>query len=227
MIHLSVRHTALEQLIRRTAMYGTPLSRYAGPIILIAGGYIAVTHVALLVVLSRGELPALAADPLFRAVSLAYAAAFAGLLLALFAAYVRQAPEAGRFGLMALFGAILGTFALGADMWFEGFASPWLVEVSPQVLTAEKSTFWVAGYLSSYILFALGWALFGIASLRARVFPVPIGIALTIGGVFGFLAAAPPWGAVVGLALTWLGGWLIKAERTVLTIPEPATVPSG
>src|SRR5918912_76598 len=132
-------------------MHATPLSRHAGPIILTAGIYIVVTHVALLFVESRGELPALAADPFFRGVSLAYAAAFAGLLLALFAAYVRQARMAGRFGLIALFGAILGTFALGADMWFEGFASPWLLEVSPQVLTAERSTFWVTGYLSSYI----------------------------------------------------------------------------
>jgi hypothetical protein len=208
-------------------MYGTPLSRHAGPIILMAGAYIAVTHVVLLFVLSRGELPGLAADPLFRAASLAYAAAFAGLLLALFAAYVRLAREAGRVGFIALFAAILGTFALGADMWFEGFASPWLLEVAPQVLTAERTTFWMTGYLSSYVLFALGWALFGIASLRARVFPVPISVALTIGGVFGFLAAAPPWGAALGLALTWLGGWLIKAERTDATTPNPATVPSG
>jgi hypothetical protein len=208
-------------------MHATPLSRHAGPIILIAGVYIAVTHVAFLFVVSRGTLPALAADPLFRAVSVAYAAAFAGLLLALFAAYVRQAREAGRFGFVALFSAILGTFALGADMWFEGFASPWIVEVSPQVLTAERSTFWVTGYLSSYVLFALGWALFGVASLRARVFPIPISVALTIGGVIGFLAAAPPWGAAVGLPLTWLGGWLIKADRALATIPEPATVPSG
>ena len=208
-------------------MYGTPLSRHAGPIILVAGAYIAVAHVVLLFVLSRGELPALAADPLFRGVSLAYAAAFAGLLLALFAAYVRQAREAGRLGFIALSGAILGTFALGADMWFEGFASPWLLEVAPQVLTAERTTFWMTGYLSSYVLFALGWALFGVASLRARVFPVTISVALTIGGLIGFLAAAPPWGAALGLALTWLGGWFIKAERTLVTIPEPATIPSG
>jgi hypothetical protein len=207
-------------------MHGTPLSRHAGPIILIAGVYMVVPHVTLLFVLSRRTLPALAADPLFRAVSVAYAAAFAGLLLALFAAYVRQAREAGRFGFIALFVAILGTFTLGADMWFEGFASPWLLEVSPQVLTAEKTTIWVTGYLSSYVLFALGWALFGLASLRARVFPLPISVALTIGGLIGFLAAAPPWGAALGLALTWLGGWLIKAERTLVTIPEPATAPS-
>jgi|tagenome__1003787_1003787.scaffolds.fasta_scaffold20829327_1 hypothetical protein len=208
-------------------MNDTPLSRHAGPVILIAGVYIVVTHIALLFTLSRGELPALAADPLFRGVSLAYAAAFAGLLLALFAAYVRQAREVGRFGFFALFAAILGTFTLGADMWFEGFASPWLLEVSPQVLTAEKTTIWVTGFLSSYVLFALGWALFGLASLRARVFPVPISVALTIGGLIGFLAAAPPWGAALGLALTWLGGWLIKAERTLVTFPEAPTFRQG
>jgi hypothetical protein len=214
-------------MTRRTTMHGTPLSRHAGPIILIAGVYLVVTHLALLFVLNRGELPGLAAEPLFRMVSLAYAAGFAGLFLALFAAYVRQAREAGRFGFIALVGAILGTFTLGADMWFEGFASPWLLEVFPQVLTAEKTTIWVTGYLSSYILFALGWALFGLASLRARVFPIPVSVALTVGGLIGFLAAAPPWGAGLGLALTWLGGWLIKAERTLVTIPEAARAVSA
>ena len=207
-------------------MSGTPLSRYAGPITFIVGAYMAITHVALFFVLNRGDGDrlVLVAEPVFRAVNLAYAAAFAGLFLALFAAYTRQAREAGSFGLIALFAAIVGTFTLGADMWFEGFATPWLLEVFPQLLTAERTTIWVIGYLSSYVLFALGWVLFGLASLRARVFPVPISVALTIGGLIGFLAAGPPWGAALGLALAWLGRWLITADRTDQTNSEPAMV---
>ena len=95
-------------------------------------------------------------------------------------------------------------------MWFEGFATPWLVEVLPQVLTAQKTTIWVIGFFSSYVLFALGWLLFGLASLRARVFPVAISVAIAVGGLVGFLAAAPPYGIPLGLALVWLGGWLMR-----------------
>ena len=110
------------------------------------------------------------ADPIFRGLNLAYAAAFSGLAIAACAAYDKQAREAGTFGLVALCAAIVGTVNLGANMWFEGFAVPWLADVVPQVLTAEKTTFWKVGYLSSYTLFSIGWVLFGLASLRAARF---------------------------------------------------------
>ncbi len=150
---------------------------------LIAGAYIVITHLALFVVVNRGDpVAVMVSEPVFRIVSVAYAAAFAGLLIALFAAYEQQARE-GTFGLVALFAAILGTFTLGADMWFEGFATPWLVEVLPQVLTAQKTTIWVIGFFSSYVLFALGWLLFGLASLQTSpsrdVFTVEIHAGLT------------------------------------------------
>jgi hypothetical protein len=205
-------------------MEASPLVRHAGPIVLIAGAYLVVAHVTLRLVLTVDELPVLTAHPGYRVASVAYAAAFAGLLMALFAAYARQAREAGRFGLVALFAATLGTFTLGADMWFEGFAAPWLIEVVPRMLDLEKTTLWVIGYFSSYLLFAMGWALFGLASLRARVFPLPISVAITIGGLIGFLAATPPYGAALGLALVGLGGWLIKAERRIGATKRLGTV---
>jgi hypothetical protein len=216
--HVRVCPTHKEEI-----MNGEPLSRHAGPIVLTAGAYIAITHLALLFVYNPDDLLSTLANPLFRIVSIAYAAAFAGLLVALFAAYARQAREAGKFGLVALFAAILGTFTLGADMWFEAFATPWLVEIAPQVINAERATIWVIGYFSSYILFAVGWALFGLASLRARVFPLPVNVALVLGGLIGFLAAGPPFSVPLGLALMWLGVWLIKTARVHATIPNSAT----
>jgi hypothetical protein len=103
------------------------LSRYAGPIVLIVGAYLAVIHLALEFVFIRfSDLAVMLADPTFRVVNLAYAAAFSGLAIAACAAYDRQAREAGRFGLVALCAAIIGTVNLGANMWFEGFAVPWL-----------------------------------------------------------------------------------------------------
>jgi hypothetical protein len=207
-------------------MHGTPLSRHAGPIVLVAGAFFVITQLARLFRMNRGDLRAEVTDPFFQVATVASVAAFAGLLIALFAAYERQAREAGTFGLAALFAAIVGTLTLGANMWFEGFAAPWLVEVAPQIVTAESKGIWVIGYFSSYVLFALGWVMFGLASLRARVFPVRISVALVVGGLIGFLAALPPFGVPLGLALMWLGGWLIKTARAGATTPASAIASS-
>jgi hypothetical protein len=206
-------------------MSESALSRYAGPIVLIVGAYLTMTHLALeFVFVSFSDLAVMVADPLFRVLNLAYAAAFSGLAIAACAAYDKQAREAGTFGLVALCAAIVGTVNLGANMWFEGFAVPWLAGEVPQILTAEKTLFWQVGYLSSYILFSIGWVLFGIASLRARVFPRFISLAIVVGGVIGFLAARPPYGVVLGLALLSLGIWMVRARRAARANAQPMTV---
>lgn len=51
---------------------------------------------------------------------------------------------------------------------------PWLAGGSG--LASEPSIIMRLGALTSYFLFAAGWALFGIASVRARVFPLAISI---------------------------------------------------
>ena len=192
---------------------------------LIVGAYLVVTHVALkFVVRNFSDLAAMEADPIFRVVNLAYAAAFSGLAIAAFAAYDKQAREAGMFGLVALCAAIVGTVNLGANMWFEGFAVPWLADVVPQVLTVEKTLFWQVGYYSSYLLFAIGWVLFGLASLRAGVFPRLISLAIVAGGIIGFLAAQPPYGVALGLALLSLGIWMVKTRSAAAAPSQPTTV---
>lgn len=201
------------------------LSRHAGPIVLVVGAYLAVAHLVLqFVVMNYSDLAVMLADPIFRVLNLACAAAFSGLVIAAFAAYDKQAREAGTFGLVALCAAIVGTVNLGANMWFEGFAVPWLADVVPQVLTAEKTMFWKVGYLSSYLLFAIGWVLFGLASLRAGVFPRLISLAIVAGGIVGFLAAQPPYGIALGLALLSLGIWMIKTRTAADTPAQPSTI---
>jgi hypothetical protein len=201
------------------------LSRYAGPIVLIVGAYLAVAHLALqFVFVSFSDPAVMLADPVFRALNLAYAAAFSGLAIAACAAYDKQARAAGTFGLVALCAAIVGTVNLGANMWFEGFAAPWLADLVPQVLTAEKTMFWKVGYLSSYTLFSIGWVLFGLASLRARVFPRLISLAIVAGGIIGFLAAKPPYGVALGLALLSLGIWMVRTRSAAASASQPITV---
>ena len=66
------------------------------------------------------------------------------------------------------------------------------------------------GSISSYFLFAAGWTLFGVASVRARVFPLPISIAIILGGIAGYRALLAPWGMLLGLTLVILGIWIVK-----------------
>jgi hypothetical protein len=109
-------------------------------------------------------------------------------------------------------------------MWFEGFAMPWITGVTPETLTADRTgSSLVKAWLVTVVLFALVWALFGIASWRARVFPVALSIALGVAGLIGFMAAMPPWGVPLGLAVAAIGGWLIRHDRTVGSAPIAAT----
>lgn len=206
-------------------MLESPLSRHAGLIVLTVGAYLAVTHLALLAVFDVNDPAAMLADPIFRVVNLAYAAAFPALAIALCAAYDRQARAAGMFGLIAFGAAMIGTVTLGADMWFEGFAAPWLAEVVPDVLTAEKTAIWRFGFLSSFVLFSLGWVLFGLASMYANVYPRLIGIAIVVAGLIGFKAALPPYGAFLGLALLTLGIWMVRTRKAAEATAEPITIP--
>ncbi len=110
-------------------------------------------------------------------------------MIALFALYERQAVRAGTFGVVALCVAIAGTMDMAGNQWFDGFVVPWLAQVSPNSLTtAPKTNTIIIAALSSYLLNAIGWVLFGIASFRARVYPRVLCLALIIGGIFGYAA---------------------------------------
>jgi Domain of unknown function (DUF4386) len=55
--------------------------------------------------------------------------------------------------------------------------------VAPIVFTVDRTDSSVtAAWLVSMVFFALGWALFGVACWRARVFPTALSIALAVGG---------------------------------------------
>ncbi|QYN32109.1 hypothetical protein K1T35_26225 [Pseudonocardia sp. DSM 110487] len=193
----------------------TPLARHAGPVAATAGTLFATTHLGLYSVMDRTDLVAMSADPAFRAANISYAATFPFLLIAIVALYERQGSAAGRAGTVGFCAAVVGTFVLGANMWFEAFAVPWLVEAVPQVLTVEKALIWQFGFYSSYLLFALGWVLFGIGCLRARIVPRALALAVLAAGVVGFWAGMPPFGVPLGLAIAAIGAWLVRAGRAV------------
>jgi hypothetical protein len=55
-------------------------------------------------------------------------------------------------------------------VWTEFFVAPSLAVEAPEFLDAEEAAGFVdVGFIASYSLLSLGWALFGVAALRARI----------------------------------------------------------
>jgi len=141
-------------------------------------------------------------------------------MIALVGAYGWGLHEAGRLGVVAVVTAIVGTMLLAGDLWFETFAIPWLANEAPASLDTDPTTLLAIGAISSYLSFAVGWALFGIANLRARVFPTAICIAIVICGLIGFQSLLSPFGIPIGLAVAWLGVWMMRTARAPHPVPQ-------
>ena len=141
------------------------------------------------------------------------------LLLGLVGLYVSQSVAGGMLGLIGFLVAFSGTVLVTGDWWFETFAVPWLAEVAPQSLGVTPSGTLIAGGVTGFALFALGWVLFGIASFRAQVFPRWASIVLIVGGVLGFQAGSPPFLVVLALGVGWMGFWLQKHGEMMIAAP--------
>jgi hypothetical protein len=205
-------------------MSRAPLSRIAGPTALAAGILMVVAELVMWP-FDPSQHVATTTDPVFQIGGVVYLAGFCLLLVALPAAYAWQAHAAGSLGVVGVVAAIVGTFLLGGDLWFETFAVPWLADRAPQSLDTTPTTLLALGALTSYATFALGWALFGLASLRARVFPAPVCVAIIVGGLVGYNALLAPFGALLGLAMASLGAWMIRATTARAEAPRRKAPP--
>jgi hypothetical protein len=122
----------------------------------------------------------------------------------LVALYVLQSTSAGILGLIGFGLAFIGTgFAL-ATAWSETFALAVLAEEAPELVDEPPGRV-VAGLWISFPVFVIGWMLFGLSALRARVLPRGPTIALLV-AVLLFIPAfgLPGLGAVFGAAVAWL-----------------------
>jgi hypothetical protein len=129
------------------------------------------------------------------------------LLLGLIGLYVRQAQKAGLFGLIAFLVAFLGTALNVGSLWSGALLLPLLAEVAPDFLdslmTDPPGALGIGLPISLY-LFPVGWILFGVASLTARVFSWWAVLMVIVGLLlFPFVPVAP--GALVGAGLIWMG----------------------
>ena len=201
-------------------MLDSPLSRIAGPMALTAGVLIVVAQLVMLP-FDPDDHVATSTDPVFQTGGVIYLIGFIALMLALIGAYGWGLHKAGKLGVIAFVTAIVGTMMLGGDLWFETFAVPWLADEAPASLDTDPTTLLAIGAISSYLSFAVGWALFGFANFRARVFPTTICVAIVIGGVIGFQSLLSPFGIPLGLAVVWLGVWMLRTTTAASETSHP------
>lgn len=123
------------------------------------------------------------------------------LLLGLVGLYVSQSEEAGVMGLVGFLTAFLGTVLLVGALWFELFITPALAVEAPGLAEAELG---LLGFILVFLSGALGWILFGVATLRARVYPRWAAVLLIVGGLVAFVPV-PLSGVVFSAAVAWMG----------------------
>ena len=194
----------------------SPLSRIAGPLAVTAGALVVLTRIQTILFLLGGDsdLTAFVLGSTHAITSVASIVAFGLLVLALVAIYEREAQSAGWLGLIGFGAALLGTIFMAGDWWYEAFAVPRIAEVAPELIATFVGGRLLMGGVASFALLGIGWVLFGAASLRARVFPTAISAAILIGGLLSGIPIGLAYlngGVILGLAIAWLGVWLMRA----------------
>jgi hypothetical protein len=126
--------------------------------------------------------------------------------------YARQSETAGLLGLVGFLGAFIGTVFFTGFFWANIFVAPALAIRAPEFLDLGGR---FPGFYLSLLVYAVGWLLFGLASLRARVYPrIPVAL-LTVGAALDLLTA-PLSGLVLDAAFVWLGLSLFLGKHAPL-----------
>ncbi len=200
-------------------MSTSPLSRIAGPLAVVTGVLVVATRLPTVVlVLPGANLTEYVVGPTHAITSVASIVAFGFLVLALVAIYDREALSAGWFGLVGFAAALLGTVFMAGDWWYEAFAVPRIAEVAPDEIPTFVGGRLLMGGLASFVLLGIGWVLFGAASLRAHVFPTAISATILVGGLLAGIPIGIAYlsgGVILGLAIGWLGIWLMRSTDQV------------
>jgi len=208
-------------------MLQSPLARIAGPLAIVAGTLVILTRIVIMFTIPSDleGVRAAVLSPLVAINSVASILAFALLALALVAIYEREAHAAGWLGVIGVGAALVGTVFMAGDWWYEAFAVPWMADVAPVVFETGAGGRLLIGGLASFALFSVGWVIFGVASLRARVFPAAISGAILVGGLLSGVAIAGaylPGSVLFGLAIAWLGAWLMRPTMTTEDVGSAA-----
>ncbi len=133
------------------------------------------------------------------------------LPLGLVGLYARQSEASGPLGLVGFVMAFAGTVLVAGFFWASAFIAPVLAIEAPELLAVRS----LPGFFRSFIVFGLGWLLFGVATLRAGVYP-RVAAVLLIGGAVLTVIRLPLTSVVLGAAVAWMG-YVLFTGRGVST----------
>lgn len=162
------------------------------------------------------------------AASIGYLLGSVLVMLGLFGLYTRQSEASGALGLIGFLAAFLGTAMSVGASWTATFISPSLVGVIAQ----RPNELAPLGFIAGGSMFFLSWLLFGVATLRAPVYPRTavwllligtIGSALPLppGPITGFVVVG--FNVLFGVAVAYLGFVVFRQEDELEGTEEPHT----
>ena len=127
-------------------------------------------------------------------------------LLGLVGLYISQSEASGSFGLVGLLGSFIGLVLIAGVAWNDVFVLPSLAKVAPVLL--DETFIGFGGFILSFVLAGLGGILYGLATLKSRVYPRPAALLYTIGvalTIVGTLLGLPLLSIIFDVAVAWLG----------------------
>ena len=185
------------------------MNRFAGltkPSTLTAGGLFIVGGVLDLVLRALPDpLSQIVQTPAYAVRSVLLLAGALLLLLALVSLYERRAKQVGPFGFSAAIVAGAGTMLISGLFWAQAFLYPTLGRVAPGLLDGtDRPGSLSFGLLLTAMVFGVGWALLGIAMLRARIYRVVPTALILLGGAVSLWPDNTLGPAVLGVGLVLL-----------------------
>lgn len=154
--------------------------------------------------------------------SVAFLLGVALLLVGLVGLYTRLAQATGRLlGLVGFLLALVGTGMVMGVVWDQTFTVPALAQAAPTLLENGPPALVNFGFMFSFVLFGLGWLLFGVEAYRARVYPRIAVILLMVGAVL-LILPLPFVGLVFAVAVAWLGLALLSGRGA--SVEQPSRV---
>ncbi|HEY7347649.1 MAG TPA: hypothetical protein VH599_04970 [Ktedonobacterales bacterium] len=143
------------------------------------------------------------------------------LLWALVGLYSRQAKETGVLGFIAFLLSFVGITLVFGTIWGYFLLAPGFAKVAPAFLDAGGTQFsllpGLVGLILPFALALLGFLLFGVASLRAKVFPRWAAVLFILFPplfvVKGFIPLPSIADIAFGAGLVWMGYTLWAEQR--------------
>ena len=154
-------------------------------------------------------------------VTLLYLLAVILVLGGLVGLYARQSEEAGLLGVVGFLVAFLGTALMVGASWNQAFFTPGLAETPIGFVLLEQGlTGWVNfGFTLTFLLVSLGWLVFGVATLLARVYPRPAAVLLIVGALVSLIPLSYTE-VVLAAAIAWLGFDLLAGRGSPAVTAE-------